>query len=245
MHRFYVPPACIAMGEAAIQGEAARQIGRVLRMQPGDTVCLFDGSGDEYVVRLTTITRDEARGEVVERRTGTAEPTAQVTLYIALLNKADKLEWAIQKCTEVGAGAFVPLLSARAVAGPPAPSRYERWSRIIQEAAEQSGRTLLPSLAPALTFSAAISQAAASALAVIPTLEATASLTRALQPLAGQPDATLSIFIGPEGGFTVEEIASARSAGVVPVTLGPRILRAETAAPVALALALHALGEMG
>ena len=241
MHRFYVPPDCIARGEVSIQGESARQIGRVLRMQPGDTVCVFDGSGDEYILRLTSLQRDEARGAIIERRHGTTEPAAQVTMYLALLNKPDKLEWAIQKCTEVGAAAFVPLLTSRTVAGPPAPSRYERWSRIIQEAAEQSGRTTLPALDPALSFA----QAAASSLAIIPTLDAKFSLARALQPVAGRPDANMSIFIGPEGGFTPGEIADAAAAGVVPVTLGPRTLRAETAAPVALALALHALGEMG
>jgi 16S rRNA (uracil1498-N3)-methyltransferase len=245
MHRFYVPPAAIARGEATIQGEAARQIARVLRLQPGNTVCLFDGSGDEYVVRLTSLVRDEARAEVVERRPGTAEPAAQVTLYLALLNKADKLEWAFQKCTEVGAAAFVPLLTARAVAGPPALVRYERWSRIIQEAAEQSGRTILPSLAPAVPLAQAIVAASAFSFALIPTLDATVALARALEPLTGQPNPNLSIFIGPEGGFTPDEIAGATAAGIVPVTLGPRTLRAETAATVALALALHALGEMG
>lgn len=245
MHRFYVPPAAIARGEVSIQGESARQIGRVLRMQPGDTVSVFDGSGDEYILRLTSLQRDEARGAIIERRHGTTEPAAQVTMYLALLNKPGKLEWAFQKCTEIGAAAFVPLLTARTVAGPPAPSRYERWSRIIQEAAEQSGRTTLPALDPALPFAQALTQAAASSTAIIPTLHAKVSLARALQPVAGRPGANMSIFIGPEGGFTPDEITDAAAAGVVPVTLGPRTLRAETAAPVALALALHALGEMG
>ena len=242
MHRFYVPPAAISRGDAAIQGEAARQIARVLRLQPGDTVCLFDGSGDEYEVRLTSLARDEARAEVVERRPGRAEPAARVTLYLALLNKPDKFEWALQKCTEVGAAAFVPVLAARSVSGPPNPSRYERWSRIIQEAAEQSGRTVLPALEPSLTFAEAIARAS-SGPAVIPALGTFPPIARVLDLAPGGPT-NLSIFVGPEGGFTPEEVAAAQSGGVEPVTLGPRTLRAETAAVVALSLALQALGEM-
>jgi 16S rRNA (uracil1498-N3)-methyltransferase len=245
VHRFYVPPESITSGEAAIKGDAARQIARVLRMQPGDTVCLFDGSGDEYVVRLALFGRDEARGEVVERRAGQAEPAARVTLYLALLNKPDKFEWALQKCTEVGASSFVSVLSARTVAGTPNPSRYQRWSRIVQEAAEQSGRTRLPALEPALPFESAVGHTASSGLAVIPSLGAPVPLAAALKPLARQPSPNLNIFIGPEGGFTTEEASAAESAGVLPVTLGPRTLRAETAAVAALSLALHALGDMG
>lgn len=241
MHRFYVPPGAISQGEAAIHGEAARQIARVLRLQPGDTVCLFDGSGDEYVVRLTSLARDEARAEIIERRPGQAEPSARVTLYIALLNKPDKFEWALQKCTEVGAAAFVPLLAARSVSGPPNPSRYERWSRIIQEAAEQSERTLLPALRPSLTFDDAIAQLSTGP-AVIPSLGASSPIMREID-LTAKPT-NLSIFVGPEGGFTPDEIAAAEAADVVPVTLGSRTLRAETAAVVALTLALQALGEM-
>ena len=239
MHRFYVPPAAISHREATIQGESARQIARVLRLQIGDTVCLFDGSGDEYVVRLTSLGRDEARAEVVDRRAGQAEPAARVTLFLALLNKPDKFEWALQKCTEVGASSFVPLLSERTIARPPNHSRYERWSRIIQEAAEQSGRTLLPSLEPAQPFAQAIARAS-SGNAIIPTLDSITPLARVVEPAAN-----LSIFVGPEGGFTPEEVAAASSAGIVRVTLGPRTLRAETAAVVALSMALHALGEMG
>jgi 16S rRNA (uracil1498-N3)-methyltransferase len=245
MHRFYVPSTAItSRGQAAIHGETARQIGRVLRMQPGDTVCLFDGSGHEYVVRLSSLGRDVAHGEIIESHPGTTEPSARITLYLALLNKPDKWEWAIQKCTEVGAAAFVPLLTARAIAGAPAPSRYERWSRIIQEAAEQSGRTTLPLLKSTLSLTDAIIEASAG-LALIPTLDATMPLSRAVKPLSGKPDARLGIFIGPEGGFTPDEIAAAEAASILPVTLGPRTLRAETAAPIALALALHSLGDMG
>jgi 16S rRNA (uracil1498-N3)-methyltransferase len=212
-------------------------------MNPGDTVCLFDGSGDEYIVRLTAFGRDEARGKVVERRAGQAEPAARVTLYLAPLNKAEKFEWALQKCTEVGASAFVPVLTSRTVAGQPNPSRYERWSRIVQEAAEQSGRTLLPALEPSMSFAEAIARAS-SGPAVIPALGTFPPITRALD-LAPDGPARLGIFVGPEGGFTTDEVSAAESAGVIAVTLGPRTLRAETAAVVALSLALHTLGDMG
>ncbi len=118
-----------------------------------------------------------------------------------------------------------------------------RWQRIIQEAAEQSGRAIVPTLHEALTFQAAL-KSLASALSIIPALEAQTTLRQAISTV-NLDNLNINIFIGPEGGFTPEEVQEADSAGVHPITLGPRILRAETAAVASLTMTLYELGEMG
>jgi 16S rRNA (uracil1498-N3)-methyltransferase len=251
MHRFFVPPATLAGTDIRISGETARQIGRVLRMQPGDQVCLLDGLGWEYIVTLDGFARNEVSGMLIEKRQGGGEPSARITLYLSLLNKVDKFEWALQKCTELGAAGFEAVVATRSIADTPGPAKIERWRRIIQEAAEQSGRSLLPALTKTATLAQVISneavalraQAGRQHLALMPTLEATCTLAQALQGV-GRENAEIDIIIGPEGGFAEDEVKAAEEAGIMPVTLGARTLRAETAAVAALAITLHELGEM-
>jgi 16S rRNA (uracil1498-N3)-methyltransferase len=252
MQRFFVATETLSGDQVTIGGETARQISRVLRMQPGDEVCLLDGSGWEYRVRLSAFGRDEVTGEVVERTQGAAEPRHKVTLYLALLNKAEKFEWALQKCTELGAAAFVPVRAARSITDVPGKAKLERWQRIIQEAAEQSGRAIVPPLHEAMTLAQAmtlegrrLSEAIAGEhIALMPALGSGRTLAKALAGLQ-HDKGTAAIFIGPEGGFTEEEVERAEAAGLQTVTLGPRTLRAETAAVAALTMAMVALGEMG
>ena len=250
MHRFFVQPGAIGEQEARIGGEVARQISRVLRMQQGDEICLLDGLGYEYLVRLLAVGANECVGRVIEKAKGGGESRCKLTLYISLLNKADKFEGALQKCTELGAARFVPVRSARSISDTPGRSKIERWERIIQEAAEQSGRAIIPLLAESTTLQAAFQEQRAALreapegehLALIPALGAQQTLKGALQ--GARQASTLAIIIGPEGGFTPDEVEDARAAGVEAVTLGPRTLRAETAAVAALTMALYELGEM-
>jgi 16S rRNA (uracil1498-N3)-methyltransferase len=221
-------------------------------MQPGDHVILLDGLGQEYLVTLTAFGKDEVTAQVIEKQQGRGEPSHKITLYISLLNKADKFEWALQKCTELGASAFVPVRAARSISDAPGPAKLERWKRIIQEAAEQSGRSLLPVLETALDLPQAISRERANLhaatndehIAVMPSLGAVHSLRTQLANAKSKAE-SVSIFTGPEGGFTEDEVRTAHDAGIIPVTLGPRTLRAETAPIAALTMALYELGEMG
>lgn len=250
MHRFFVHPEAIKEQEARIGGEVAHQISRVLRMQVGDEICLLDGAGYEYQVSLLTVGASECVGRVIEKAKGSGEPRCQVTLYISLLNKVDKFEWALQKCTEIGAARFVPVRSARSISDTPGATKIDRWKRIIQEAAEQSGRAIIPTLAECTTLQAAIRQeraalgntVAGNHVALFPTLGAQQTLKDALQKTAQVN--TIAIFVGPEGGFTQDEVNDALTAGIQAVTLGPRTLRAETAAVAGLAMALYELGDM-
>ena len=268
MHRFFVPAESLASERVRLEGAVAHQVSRVLRLSPGDRVALLDGSGKEYVVRLHTFSRDSVEGAVesVSRPAG-AEPRLHITLYQGLL-KGEKLEWVFQKGVEMGVSAFVPLICQRAV---PLERRgweprLERWRRIVTEAAEQCGRSRLPELRPPTAFRAACDDAAANGgLAIIAwEREEATGLSQALglihkcnsapppegggimpPPEGGGYQTRVSLFIGPEGGFEAEEVAYAQSRGIVPVGLGRRILRAETAGLAAVAAIQYQAGELG
>jgi 16S rRNA (uracil1498-N3)-methyltransferase len=239
MHRFFVDiPLAEQVGQTlALPAQVAHQVGRVLRLRAGATIALFDGSGMAYPVHLI----DPGSGRVGAGEPVESEPDVAITLYVAPL-KGDHFAYTLQKATEIGAAAFVPIVTARTVANEASKTKLERWRRIVREAAEQSGRGRVPAVQTPLSFAAACTMAA-SGLALIPWEgERDRSLGGAVRSL-GQI-ARLGLFIGPEGGFTEAEIAAATAVGIAPVTLGRRILRAETAAAVATALALAALGEM-
>ena len=245
-HRFFIPPDWLTPPLVSLRDETAYQIKAVLRLQAGDDIIVLDNSGFEWGVRLTEVSRDVVRGRIVGQQPVQGEPGVQLTLYQGTL-KAQKFEWVLQKGTELGVSRFVPTLCQRSVV-----SRAEdldhkqvRWQRIIQEAAEQSGRGKLPVLEMALPLPAAIEQAsqaaAAGSLLLMPWEEAEGPPLKAV--LAGVQAKSVALFIGPEGGFTAAEAAIAQAAGVQLVKLGPRILRAETAGLAVCATVLYELGE--
>jgi 16S rRNA (uracil1498-N3)-methyltransferase len=253
MHRFFLAPDSFGTAEVRITGDIAEQIRRVLRMRPGDRLTLLDGLGNEYLAALDSYGKGEVLARVLEVTDNRAEPHLRVDIYLSTLNKQEKYEWALQKCTELGASRFVPLVADRSVSGALGPVRRDRWARIIREAAEQSGRGLVPALAEPLPFAEALAceqdrlRKAASGdlpshLAVMPEVGQTPSLMSILRDRARL--VTASLFIGPEGGFTPNEVRIARDAGVNLANLGPRILRAETAAVAGLAILMTELGEM-
>jgi 16S rRNA (uracil1498-N3)-methyltransferase len=240
MHRFFVPPQWIH-GSTVLLGEpTAHQIRNVLRMRPGAVIVVLDNQGWEYEVELAEIEKNQARGQVIEKRPAAGEPTVQVTLYQCLLKK-DNFEWVLQKGTEIGVSRFVPVISQRTVAADGErvkSSKLARWERIITEAAEQSHRGRLPVLEEPVSFEQALAGAARSDLALIPWEKESSQTLRAVLRDAV---AHVVLFIGSEGGFADDEITLARQHGVIPVTLGPRILRAETAAIAAALLVLYEL----
>ena len=247
MHRFFVPPDWIQDNIVTLTGPQAQQISRVLRMRPGDELLVLDNSGWEIQTRLISVERDTVRGEVQRRRLAAGEPRTKISLYQAML-KSKKFEYVLQKCTELGVVEFVPLITERCVISDlnAAESKLNRWRWIIQEAAEQSRRGRLPSLRPPMLFSQACDQARQrGGLALIPWEEERQNSLRQLlrTPPAGHekswPPLTISLFIGPEGGFSADEIELAERYGLVPVTLGPRVFRAETAGLVAATAILY------
>ena len=237
-------------GELTLPDEIAHQARDVLRLGPGDTLCLLDGVGGRYPAEIVRISRREVTARVGAREEGLPQPAVRLTLCLGLL-KATRFEWALQKGTELGVATFQPLLTERAVAATEefGAAKRRRYERILAEALEQCGGAWLPALETPRTLAEALASAPAAAIILIPWEEETAApLTATLAREAARRDGVATpdvwLFIGPEGGFSAREVAQARGAGALPVTLGPRILRAETAAIVAAALALDALGAL-
>jgi 16S rRNA (uracil1498-N3)-methyltransferase len=250
LQRFYVSPGTLDAEHVRLEGDVAWQISRVLRRRVGDSIVLFDGHGGECVAKLTEFPRNEVLCEIITRRQGIVEPEHRVDVYLALLNKPEKFEWALQKCTELGANRIVPVICERSVVASPEPTRYKRWERIVSEAAEQSGRTVLPELSEALRLAEALSIEEARLQAgspgehilLAPALGARRSLSDALSETSSVR--SVSLVIGPEGGLTDDELSIAERSGAVLVNLGPRTLRAETAVVATLAVVMYALREL-
>lgn len=227
-HRFYIPDLPPPGATLALPRETARQVVRVLRLRPGDVITLF--AGDDFDVPATI---ERMQGESVIVRLGQPVPgrplpCPPITLVQSLL-KHDHFELVVQKATELGVRRIVPLLAERcvvAVKPEAARGRLERWRRIAIEAAEQCGRASLPEIEPPRTLEE-IEAAIGSHRAILlwEGVEA--------QPLAGlelEPEAPVLLLVGPEGGWAPGEVERLRAAGAEPVSLGPLILRSETAA---------------
>jgi 16S rRNA (uracil1498-N3)-methyltransferase len=246
-HRFFVPPEWLIGGAVAIAGAQAHQIARVLRMRPGDRVVVLDDSGWEFEVQLLAVQHELVRGEVVSRRLASGEPHTRITLYQGML-KSDRFEFVLQKGTELGIVEFVPLVTTRTVAlDRDAPGKkHPRWQAIVQEAAEQSRRGRKPMLRQAMPFAQACEEVShCTELKLLPwEEESQTSLRSMLQTAAADTRGGVHLFVGPEGGFTRDEVEIARGYGLLPVTLGRRILRAETAGLVAAAAILYEWGDL-
>jgi 16S rRNA (uracil1498-N3)-methyltransferase len=244
MHRFFVPPDTLTGPPPVVLPAAlAHQIARVLRLAPGDQIVLLDGGGDEWLVRLTAVAPARVEGVVERRQPGAGEPRLRLTLYQALL-KGDHLDYVLQKGTEVGLAAIVPVLTERTIARTSDERKLTRWRRIVQEAAEQAGRAVRLSVCPALSWAAACQELRGHPALVLWEGEREVGLGAALAGLPN-PLTALALLVGPEGGLSESEVALARAAGLVAVTLGPRVLRAETAGLVAASALLYASGDLG
>lgn len=248
MRRFYVDASLPLDGEVMIEGDLAHRLTNVLRLRAGDEVALFDGSGDDVRVRIERVHQKALVAAVIERGAGPAEPRVNVHLYQSIA-KGERFEWLLEKGTEIGVSHFVPLITARSVvrtAG--AGNRLDRWRRIVIEAAEQCGRSRVPSSSAPAPFSEAL--ASAPGLLLLPYEAAGDAVPNIQSALDAEIDALfalgeVSIFIGPEGGYEPAEVEAASAAGAAIVTMGERVLRSETAGLVAATLVLHTVGELG
>ena len=238
MPRFFVLPENVNDHSLSILGDDARHIARSLRMAVGDELTVSDGVGTDYVCRLTRIRDERCDCEILTRAASDAEPAVAVTLFMAY-PKGDKLETVIQKAVELGACRVVPFTSSRCVKRPSAERAEQilpRLNRIAKEAAKQCGRAILPSVSPTLSFSEMLREACRSDLALFCYEGARGSAKRSIKDaLANAASvASVAVIVGSEGGFSPEEAAAAEGAGALPVGLGRRILRCETAPLFAL-----------
>lgn len=245
MHRFFVPPDWLQREPITVTGPLAHQLGRVLRMKPGDHITLLDNTGWAYEVELVRMTSDQAIARLVGKRQPRTEPMTRLVLYQAL-TREKKFDWVLQKGVELGVSAFAPLLTERGLlnrADQVRELKSERWGRIVAEAAEQSGRARLPELWPAQTMTEACAALPPNVTALIACPGESLALRDLEHAWRQSPPREVRLFIGPEGGFTDAEVALARRAGVTPISLGPRTLRTETAGLAAAAIVLYILGD--
>jgi 16S rRNA (uracil1498-N3)-methyltransferase len=245
LNRFFVSTSDFEGDRVRLSREQTHQVRHVLRLGPGDTIVVLDDRGAEYEVTLTTVSPKEAVGRVTSTRDAVGEPTVQLTLFQSLLVR-EKFEWVLQKATEVGVAQFVPVLTERGLVRTQQidENKLDRWRRIVTEAAEQSHRGRIPKIEPIIPFADVFSRFVGFDRFLIAAPSQTATLRDTLREI-GREAPSIALMIGPEGGFTDEEVALACEKGAVAVGLGPRILRTETAAVVACALVLYELGEMG
>lgn len=223
-----------------ISGEDEKHIKTVLRAREGEEITLCDGMGMDYQCRILSLERG-VLAEIISKMPCETEPKTKITLYQGL-PKADKMEWIIQKCVELGVDRIVAVSTERAIVklDKKEGKKLERWQKIAEAAAKQSGRGKIPEICQrVLKFSEAVTEAAELDGALIPyEKEQERGLRQFVRGFSGE---SVGIFIGPEGGFSEEEIALAEESGVLPVTLGKRILRTETAGMVTTALLLYEL----
>ena len=278
MHRFFVPPELLdnfppltgarpAMPQiVALPKNLAHQVRDVIRLNVGEPLILLDNSGDEILTTVAKSSKTEVEVHLIERRAGKSEPEVRIILCQGLLKSA-RFEWILEKGTELGVSVFSPIICHRSMAGleDTGPTKIQRWQRIIQESAEQSGRSRLPELLPIRPLIHALNNISPNTLAIMPWEEeqttnlhdvlnatnhpdgnvgATLAVARSSshEPTSSLPT-TIILFIGPEGGLTAEEITLAQQHGVQVVTLGTRILRAETAALATISNVMYELGQ--
>jgi len=229
MQRFYIPLQDFRDNYAISDNEIMiRQLANVLRAKEGDKFLLFNNSGWEYLGQLIKLTKNEVRFLLIDQKPGLREPERRITLYQSLL-KADKFEWVLQKATEIGAAKIVPIVSERSIVREVRLPKLERFREIAREASEQCGAVIVTEVAPALSFSQALQTLGREGGIRLIAYEGEEN-----RQLEDHLEEKINLFIGPEGGWSAEEIMLAQEAGCLTVTLGRRILRAETAALAAL-----------
>jgi 16S rRNA (uracil1498-N3)-methyltransferase len=240
MPRVFLPPELLAGESVTIEGEAQHYLTRVLRLERGDTLVVFDGQGTEIDARVEA-TSSRTTTLALGKRREVRLTTAAITLLQAV-PKGERMELVVQKATELGVVRIQPVVTSRSVVQPGADGRLKRWRTIAQEAARQCGRAEIPVIDEPRALGDALEEQIASPSARLLVWEAAvgAPLRRAL---AGDEPA-VTLLVGPEGGLSAPEAASAVAAGFRAVGLGPRILRSETAAIVAVALVQAAVGGL-
>lgn len=245
MHRFFADPSQIKEKEILLTGTDVNHIRNVLRMRTGEEILVSNGQGTDYHCRLESIDDASVTASIMWRLDGNAELPISITLFQGL-PKGDKLEFIIQKCVELGAARIVPVSTRRTIVKLDAKkeqAKKKRWMGISESAAKQSGRGIVPEVTRVMDFSEALREAKSMDVCLIPYelakgIEHTREVCTSIKP--GQ---SVGIFIGPEGGFEEEEVSQAIEAGAIPLTLGKRILRTETAGMALISVLAYLLEQ--
>lgn len=244
MYHFFIQPEQVATQEVTILGSDVNHIKNVLRMKPGEKICVNDGS-HEYLCSIARLETESVTAFIEQVSDKTSELPAKIVLFQGL-PKADKMETIIQKCVELGVYEIVPVQMKRCVVkldSKKEESKRKRWQAISESAAKQAGRGLIPQVHPLMTYKEALMYAAGMEHILVPFEHAKNMETTRTALTSVKPGEQTAIFIGPEGGFEEEEIAQAEKQGAQAITLGRRILRTETAGMAVLAMLGYVLEE--
>lgn len=246
MHRFFVPQ--LYNETMTIEGVDARHISKVLRMQPGAQLQLVSDDGVSALAEITAIDSECVTVHCLEKLAESHEPAVRLILAQGLA-KGEKMEFIIQKAVEMGAYSVVPVAMEHSVVrldGAKAAKKVERWQKIAESAAKQSKRDIIPEVQPVQTMEQMLAANDCATKIIAYECEDKKSLKAALKEAQAKGALTdLLLIIGPEGGISEAELDAARAAGAVPVSLGRRILRAETAGLVAISAIFYETGDLG
>ncbi|MDP4734403.1 MAG: 16S rRNA (uracil(1498)-N(3))-methyltransferase [Limnohabitans sp.] len=236
MPRFYCPTPLATGLPLSLPAGAARHV-QVLRLQPGDAIRLFNGEGGEFDATVTRMGRSDVDVEIGAHHPVEREAARAVHL-LAGITANERMDWLVEKATELGVASITPLVAERSVLklkGERAEKKLAHWQGVAVAAAEQCGRNRVPTVHAAVTLAEWVKQAPPGERWVLSLSEGTQPLAQMQGPATGLPMAPVTVLSGPEGGLSPTEEATALAAGFAPVTLGPRVLRAETAPLAVLA----------
>lgn len=240
---FYVPPQQVQPEVLTVQGDEFHHLSHVLRKRTGDGFSATDGRGNVFDCLIDQIQKDSLTARIIKKKRFVGEPVLKLTLALALLKKG-RFEWVVEKATEVGVSAFIPLQTERTVLRGSA-ANTRRCERIALAAMKQSNRSLLPSIASVQTFETVCRQSGGYSLKLLAHEKTSdVDLDRVMAHQDRQYAKSAILCIGPEGGFTEDEVTFAKESGFAVFGLGPRRMRSETAAIVAAALILNRMGEL-
>ena len=244
MRRFFIPETVAKGATAIITGSDARHIRNVLRMKPGDPIFLFDGYGSDYHAKIVALSANRIEVVIKEKHPSKTESPTEIILAQAVL-KDRKLDEIIRQITELGVTTVIPFLAHRSVSRPD-PEKFAarriRWQKIAREALKQCGRSQAPDIRDVVSFEEMLAQTRTAGTKILFWENEPIPLTPGQVPSGPK---TVAVIMGPEGGFTKEEVAQAASFGYQTAGLGPRILKADTATVTACALVQYLLGDMG
>ena len=238
MPRIFLPSVDLHDGPVSIKGEKAKYLSAVLRCRPGDSLLIYDDHGNAYTSKITDVAAREVFVELIEKMDRDTDSPLHITLLQGLL-KGEKMDLVVQKATELGVQEIIPVVTERSQLRET--RKIPRWARIAEEASRQAGRNSVPRIHQTADFEGL--PPAPPANGIIFWEQGGDHLGAVLKQCGAR--GAISLFTGPEGGFSEKEIASAAEKGFLVATLGQRILRAETAAITAVAITQFVLGDLG
>ncbi len=242
MHRFFADKSQFNGTQVEILGEDVNHISKVLRLKKGDKVSVCDKEKTDYICSVNTINKESVLLDVLERMPNLNESNLNITLYQGI-PKGDKMDYIIQKCVELGVCKIVPVVMKRTVVKmEKSENKLKRWQRISDEASKQCMRGILPEVSFPISFEEMLGEIDKESLTLLP--YENEHKTRLKDVLKNNADKDkINIIIGPEGGFDEEEIALSKEKSISTVTLGPRIMRCETAPVASLSAVMYELGD--